>query len=93
MKKMSNTNTTETAKGTSDLKLKGDPDLWVLICKASSEKEGWMKSTKAMELGGGVVLQVTSEHRQPNGGIHSSEALEYLPGCKIEDVDGEKKIV
>lgn len=36
-----------------DLVTFGDSDIWRLVCKASSKQEGWMKSTKAMELGWG----------------------------------------
>ena len=28
----------------------GNGDMFKLLCKASSQKEGWMKSTKAMEI-------------------------------------------
>src|SRR3954463_12780523 len=32
-----------------DIKVVGNGDLWQLLCKASSEREGWMKSSKAMQ--------------------------------------------
>ena len=42
----------------------GNGDTFKLISKASSKEEGWMKSTKAMEIEGvGVVIQVTTQQR------------------------------
>ena len=78
---------TEDAKAKiNDLVISGDPDTWVLICKASSKSQGWMKSTKAMEvLGAGVVIQVTNENKT---GV--AEALTFIPGVKI---DQNKQIV
>ena len=78
---------TEDAKAKiNDLVITGDPDTWVLICKASSKSQGWMKSTKAMEVfGAGVVIQVTNENKT---GV--SEALTFIPGVKI---DQNKQIV
>lgn len=78
---------TEDAKAKiNDLVITGDPDTWVLICKASSKSQGWMKSTKAMEVfGAGVVIQVTNENKT---GV--AEALTFIPGVKI---DQNKQIV
>lgn len=62
-----------------DIDVYGDGDLFQLLCKASSEKEGWMKSTKAMEIFGvGCVVQVTT---QQNDNI--AEALVFVPGVKV----------
>lgn len=69
-----------------DLKVYGDGDTFKLICKASSKSEGWMKSTKAMEiLGVGCVVQVTTQQ-----GDRVAEALTFVPGVRIELIDGDK---
>lgn len=71
----------------SDLQVFGDGDTFKLICKASSAKEGWMKSTKAMEIAGvGCVLQVTTQQ-----GKHVAEAVTFVPGVRIEEINGDKK--
>lgn len=57
----------------------GNPDTWVLICKASNKSEGWMKSTKAMQIGSlGVVIQVTTQQ-----GKQIAEAVVFVPGAAI----------
>lgn len=38
-------------KNVPDLDVCGNGDLWRLLCKASSQEEGWMKSAKVMEVG------------------------------------------
>lgn len=63
----------------SDLKTFGDGDMFRCLCKASSESEGWMKSTKALEISGvGCVVQVTTQQ-----GDNVAEALTFVPGAWI----------
>lgn len=78
-----------------DIKVVGNGDTFALICKASSEKEGWMKSTKAMEIpGAGCVVQVTTQQRQPDGSYAVAEALTFVPDVGIvESEDGERSLV
>lgn len=64
-------------KKVKDVKVVGS-DLWVLICKASSESEGWMKSTKAMDVGHGVVMQMTTQQND-----HVAETSVFIPGAGI----------
>ncbi len=68
-----------------DIKVVGDGDIFRLLCKASSLAEGWMKSTKAMEVPGGCVVQVTTQQMNPDGGYAIAEALTFVPGVKIVD--------
>jgi hypothetical protein len=68
-----------------DIKVVGDGDLFKLLCKASSESEGWMKSTKAMQTAQGCVVQVTTQQRNPDGSYAVAEALTFVPGVRIED--------
>jgi len=61
-KTLNNSTASEAKKNVSDLIIWGNGDLFKLLCKASSKKEGWMKSTKAMEIEGvGCVVQVTTQ--------------------------------
>ena len=74
-----------------DLKVFGNGDLFELISKASSESEGWMKSTKAMAVVGGCIVQVTTQQRNPDGSYAVAEALTYVPGVMVTmqtDSDG-----
>lgn len=77
----------------SDLKVYGNGDLFQLICKASSNEQGWMKSTKAMTTGNGVVIQVTTQQKNPDGSYSVAEALTFVPDVEvIEGLDGNKYI-
>lgn len=63
-----------------DIKVAGDPGAWKLVCKASSEKEGWMKSTKVMQLPNGVLVQVTEREALSN-----ATALTFVPNARLSD--------
>lgn len=84
-KTLDNTNVAETAKNSSDLKVFGNSDMWQLLCKASSESQGWMKSTKAMYLGVacGCLVQVSTQQKNPDGSYAIAEAIIFVPGVKI----------
>ncbi len=71
---------------TPDMKVSGNPGAWVLVCKASSQSQGWMKSTKAMDVPHGVLVQVTTEHRHNGIAVACAEALSYLPGISVADL-------
>jgi hypothetical protein len=69
----------------SDIKVFGDGDTFRLICKASSDEQGWMKSTKAMEIVGvGSLVQVTTQQRNPDGSYSIAEALSFVPNAVID---------
>gem|GEM_PF-6241196 len=51
-KTLSNSTVNGAKKNVKDLVVYGDGDMFKLLCKASSESEGWMKSTKAMHIPG-----------------------------------------
>jgi hypothetical protein len=70
-----------------DLKIYGD-DVWVLLAKASSDNEGFMKSTKVCNCPDGCVMQVTTQQRNPDGSYSVAEALTYIPGVYIS-TEGE----
>lgn len=89
-KTLHNSNASGACKNVKDIIFWGDGDTFKLISKASSKNEGWMKSTKAMEIGGiGCVVQVTTQQ-----GDNVSEAVTFVPGVKIEEkysLDGSEK--
>ena len=87
MKTLKNTDFDGTEKNVPDVQKFGDTDSFQLICKAWSEEEGWMKSTKAMEIpGAGCLVQVTTQQ-----GVNVSEALCFVPGVVISvDKDGNR---
>lgn len=57
-----------------DIKVVGNGDMFRLLCKASSQNEGWMKSTKAMQVPGGCVIQVTTQQKNHDGSYAIAEA-------------------
>lgn len=68
----------------SDVKVFGNPDAWQLLCKASSESQGWMKSTKVMEAANaGVFLQVTTQQKNPDGSWAIAESVTFAPDVII----------
>jgi hypothetical protein len=93
-KTLHNSDASETKKNVKDVKIVGNGDMFQLLCKASSESEEWMKSTKACEVVGGCIVQVTTQQRNVDGSYAVAEALTYVPGVKIvPDVDGGRKLV
>lgn len=87
MKTMSNTCASDAKLATSDVTFFGDGDLWKLISKAHSKSEGWMKSTKAMEVPGGCVVQVSTQQ-----GERVAEAITFVPGVRIEEHERDGKV-
>lgn len=81
MKTLGNTDANGASKNVKDIKFWGNGNLFKLISKASSQKEGWMKSTKAMEIPGlGCVVQVTTQQ-----GDQVAEAVTFVPDVFIEE--------
>jgi hypothetical protein len=80
-KTLYNSDSSKARDNVKDIKFFGDGDTFKLISKASSQSEGWMKSTKAMEiLRVGCVIQVTTQQ-----GDNVSEALTFVPNVKIQE--------
>ena len=86
-KTLHNSDVSGARKNVKDIKIVGNGDMFRLLCKASSESEGWMKSTKAMEVEHGCVVQVTTQQRNIDGTYAVAEALTYVPGVQIADDD------
>lgn len=87
------TNVQEAKDKIKDLKVFGDGDTWVLLCKASSESQGWMKSTKVMNVPGGCLVQVTTQLQSYEGHFSVAEAVTFVPGVQIDKDDSPRKLV
>ncbi|NRQ69709.1 hypothetical protein HQK17_16190 [Bacillus cereus] len=80
-------------KNISDLQVYGDVDMFALLCKASSQEQGWMKSTKVCNVKDGCVMQVTTQQKNPDGSYAVAEALTYVPGVHIDTESEPRKMV
>ena len=88
-KSLGNTDVNAAKKNVKDIVFFGNGDTFKLISKASSENEGWMKSTKAMQVDGvGCVIQVTTQQ-----GDNIAEALTTMLGTKIEETKNSEGII
>ena len=93
-KTLHNSTVSGARKNVKDIRVVGNGDMFRLLCKASSEVEGWMKSTKAMETSSGCLVQVTTQQRNPDGSYSVAEALSFVPGVKIvEDENNGRKLI
>lgn len=94
-KTLGNTTASQAKDNVKDIKFWGDGDLWKLLSKASSENEGWMKSSKAMEIKGvGCVVQVTTQQKGSDGSYAVAEAVAFVPNVHIrEQKDADEKVV
>jgi len=96
-KTLHNSNMSGARKNVPDIQIVGDGDLFQLLCKASSKEEGWMKSTKAMQIDDGClgcVVQVTTQQLNPDGSYSLAEAITFVPSVIIfADCNGGHKLV
>lgn len=78
----------------SDIVVVGNGNMFQLLCKASSDEQGWMKSAKACQTEHGCLVQVTTQQRNIDLTYSVAEALTYVPGVQIvDDVNGGRKLV
>jgi len=93
IKTLGNTCANCATKNVKDIKFWGNGDTFKLISKAYSENEGWMKSTKAMQVGTSVVVQVTTQQRNSDGSYNVAEALTTVSNSvimeKFEVINGK----
>ncbi|MCK9369137.1 hypothetical protein M0R04_04215 [Candidatus Dojkabacteria bacterium] len=94
-KTLHNSDVSGARQNVKDIKVVGDGDMFKLLCKASSQEEGWMKSTKACQIGEfGCLVQVTTQQRNPDDTYVVAEALTYVPGVRIvKDINNGRKLV
>lgn len=77
----------------SDLQVYGNGDTFALLCKASSQSQGWMKSTKVCNVEHGCIVQVTTQQKNPDGSYAVAEALTYVPFMNIDTASDPRKLV
>lgn len=67
------------------VKIEGNPDQMTLLMKAQGTVDGktFSKSTKAMQLPGGCLVQVSTEVSTDSGDLSAAEALSFVPGVQI----------
>jgi hypothetical protein len=88
-KTLHNSDVSGARQNVKDIVVFGNGDTFKLICKASSASEGWMKSTKAMQIDYiGCVVQVTTQQ-----GDNIAEAIEFVPGVCIEETENLDGVV
>lgn len=94
-KTLNNTSIADAKTKVSDIEVVGNGDMFKLLCKASSKEQGWMKSTKAMEIPKvGCVVQVTTQQRNNDGTYSVAEAVTFVPGVRIViDIDSGYKLM
>ena len=85
-KTLANTDSNGATKNVKDIVFWGNGDTFKLISKASSQAEGWMKSTKAMDCDGSVVVQVTTQQKNPDGSYVVAEALTTVANSFILEI-------
>jgi uncharacterized protein involved in exopolysaccharide biosynthesis len=92
-KSLHNTTANGARKNVKDIKFWGDGDTFKLISKASSESEGWMKSTKAMQAGRSVIVQVTTQQRNQDGTYSIAEALTAVENAEIVEIKENGEVI
>ena len=88
MKTLNNSEVHGARKQVKDIEIYGDGDTFLLLCKASSKEEGWMKSTKVCNLDNGCIVQVSTQQ-----GDNVAEALTFVPGVNIDTKCSPRKLV
>ena len=77
----------------SDLVVYGDGDTFALLCKASSQEQGWMKSTKVCNVPGGCIVQVTTQQKNLDCTYAVAEALTFVPGVVIDTTCDPRRLI
>jgi hypothetical protein len=88
-KTLSNSSASQAKANVTDMVVVGNPNAWQVLAKAWSDSEGWMKSTKVMQVGKDCLVQVSTQQRAPDGSSSVAEALQLMPMTQIKVVDIE----
>jgi hypothetical protein len=73
---------TKTSEVPGPVQVFGKPDRFQLLFKAGGD--AWIRSTKAMQVPGGCLVQVSTNFINADG-ENGAEALTFVPGVVIED--------
>lgn len=65
---------------TPKLKITGDAKLWTTLQQITDTTNGWTKTTRAMQVPGGVLVNTCSRKK---GSDQAAEALCFVPGVRI----------
>ena len=76
-----------------DLTVYGNTDHFALLCKASSDAQGFMKSTKVCNVPTGCLVQVSTQQRNPDGSFALAEALTFVPLVHIDTEATPRRLV
>lgn len=75
-----------------DVETFGNPDRLILLFKAKGPT--WIRSTKAMEVQGGCVVQFSTKSLMSDGSWNLAEAATYVPGVAIQnETEGEGRFL
>lgn len=77
-------NPTDLLSKVPDVQVYGDPHTWVVVSKASSVRQGWMKTTKYMRVGSGRVYQMETQQTNPDGSYALSQSSVFVPEASGE---------
>ena len=86
-------NQEEVKEKVSDVKIFGNTDCFKLLCKASSNKQGWMKSTKVLNTYNGCLVQVSTQQKGDTGDYSCAEALSFIPNVNINNDKHNPKLI
>ncbi|MFL0197753.1 GH25 family lysozyme [Clostridium sp. WILCCON 0269] len=92
-KSLNMTDVEEVRKNISDVEVYGDEDTFALLHKASSEKQGWMKSTKICNVPGGCIVQCATQQKNPDGSYAVAEAVTFAPNVQLDKESNPRKLV
>lgn len=82
-KTLFNSDISGTHQNVPDVQVFGEGDTFKLWTKASSQREGWMKSTKVANLPNGALVQTETQQRNPDGSYALSQALVFVPDVAL----------
>lgn len=85
-KTLYNTDASNTKNNVPDVQFFGVENAFKLLSKASSQEEGWMKSTKVYATSRGCFVQVSTQQRNPDGSYSLAEALSFGEGLRLLEV-------
>ena len=92
-KTLGNTDVNGTRRNVPDVVVYGNGDTFALWVKASSQSEGWMKTTKVANVPGGALVQTETQQRNPDGSYALSQALTFVTDVWLDKhVDPPKMI-
>lgn len=55
---------------------------WETVCRASSPEEGWVRTTRRLQVNGGHLYQTETQQLTADGDRFSSQALVFVPAVR-----------